>query len=857
MSTRRLGIDIGSLYLTAVLMEEGRVRFSAYREHGGKIEEALRALLAEPGFQSPDTVGVTGSLANPGMRIIDGMLATVEGARLLLPECRNVLFIGGQSFSLILLDEQGKYREHTANAPCAAGTGSFLEQQSERLGLGVQELSRRAAAFTGKAPRIATRCAVFAKTDIVHAMQEGHTLDAICAGLCEGIARSVLDSLLKGRELTAPVGLVGGVSLNARIAASIETQLGRTVIVPPHSPLVGAIGAAALGRESSVDVHDLFPKKAVGRTVREALPRRLGDYPSLDAFTVEESDGVEIFLPPLREDGSARRAGAAGADGAAGVYLGIDIGSTSTKAVMLGPGARILGGYYTRTAGDPIAAVQKLLGVMAGAGKAHPSLLGVSTTGSGRRMIREVFQADREVNEITAHAKAAVFLHPDVDTIIEIGGQDSKFTRIRNGDVYLSAMNYVCAAGTGSFIEEQARRLGVSLAEFSAMALSDRAPYTSDRCTVYMERDLGAMLGEGWSRESLAAAVLHSVRDNYLSKVVARSPLGETIVFQGATARNRALVAAFEQHLGVPIHVSPWCHLTGALGAALLCREQGLGASRFLWDTGPIALQTEECGLCVNRCHLTVARRGGASTAWGMKCGRDYAERRPAAKSDADEVSGIERRFRERMAPLFAAPAELSPQARRRAAVTIGIPRSLANVPYGPLWHAFLCRLGFTVRESKEKRGAMEEGAALVNSDFCAPMIIAHGYARQLLDDGVDYLFQPAVINEREGEIPAGGGFRRKGTDSAYCYYSQYFPTVLDTLTAFPLHGRLITPLLAFREKSDEQIAQSLHTALQEHFPDLDPEETLAAFRDRPCPVSIRTRAVGNDIHAPGPRGGG
>ncbi|HTP59550.1 MAG TPA: BadF/BadG/BcrA/BcrD ATPase family protein, partial [Spirochaetia bacterium] len=150
MPRERLGIDIGSLYMTAVLLEDGVVRHSRYKEHGGKIEAALESLLADPGFDSPETVGITGSLANPGSPIIDGMLATVEGVRCILPDSRNVIFIGGQSFSLILLDEQGNYREHSTNPPCAAGTGSFLEQQAQRLGLTVQDLSRRAASFGGK-----------------------------------------------------------------------------------------------------------------------------------------------------------------------------------------------------------------------------------------------------------------------------------------------------------------------------------------------------------------------------------------------------------------------------------------------------------------------------------------------------------------------------------------------------------------------------------------------------------------------------------------------------------------------------------------------------------------------------------
>jgi predicted CoA-substrate-specific enzyme activase len=827
---RRLGIDVGSLYLTVVLVQDGAVGSSVYREHGGRIEPSLREILSDPGFASPDTVGITGSLADPGVPVFsDSMLATVEGARHLLPGCRNVIFIGGQSFALVLLDEDGAYREHTANPPCAAGTGSFLEQQAERLGLEVHELSRRAAAFTGRVPRIATRCAVFAKTDIIHAMQEGHTLEAICAGLCEGISRNVLDTLLKGRTLTPPVGLVGGVSLNARIAAALEAQLGMTVSVPRGSPLVGAVGAALLGRPSSLAPGELFPRKASVRPARAALSPTLSDYPSFDAFTIAEENGVEVFLPR-----GADLAAAAG-----GVYLGIDIGSTSTKAVMVTPDQRILGGFYTRTAGDPLGAVQKLLArISAATGGQAPPLCGVSTTGSGRRMVREVFAADAEVNEITAHARAAVFLHPEVDTIIEIGGQDSKFTRVRDGQVYFSTMNYVCAAGTGSFIEEQAKRLEVSLEEFAAMALRAPAPFTSDRCTVYMERDLSAMLGEGWSREALAAAVLHSVRDNYLSKVVSRSPLGATVVFQGATARNRALVAAFEQHLGVPIHVSPWCHLTGALGAALLCREARPvapsaaapgGTSCFLWETGPLAVEIEECRLCANRCHLTVVQRGATRTGWGMKCGREYAERAPAGPAGTAELSSVERRFHERMAPLYAPPS-LAEKARRRAGVTFGIPGALTNVPYGPLWHAFLSRLGVTVRQAAGGRRAMDEGSAVVNSDFCAPMIVAHGYVKQLLDSDVDYVFHPAVTNERDGESPVVETFRRKGVDTAFCYYSQYFPTIVDKLTAFSMGERLITPMVAFREKSDEQVAAALHEALLPALPDLEPGETRAAF---------------------------
>ncbi|MBA7713902.1 hypothetical protein ES703_122912 [subsurface metagenome] len=406
-------------------------------------------------------------------------------------------------------------------------------------------------------------------------------------------------------------------------------------------------------------------------------------------------------------------------------------------------------------------------------------------------MIKDLYSADYEINEITAHARAAVFLNPQVDTIIEIGGQDSKFTRIRNGEVYFSTMNYVCAAGTGSFIEEQAKRLNVSLAEFSDMAFGAKAPYTSDRCTVYMERDLAVLMSEGWSRQALAAAVLNSVRDNYLSKVVNRSQIGDYVAFQGATGRNRALVASFEQRLEKPIHVSPYCHLTGALGAALLCQEAGITHFQFRWDSGDIPITAEICKLCANNCLLTVISNKGRKSGWGMKCGREYADRK--AKKAA--MSAPERRFQEAIRPLLSEPAA-SP---KRSKITIGLPNALYNVDYSPLWYNMLSRLGFRVAVTEPSKQSLIQGKSAVNSDFCAPMILAHGYIRQLLDRGVDYIFYPAVVNEKDMEFDSQVLFKKKVTDAYFCYYSQYLPTIVSKLTSLDIEDKLISPLIRIK----------------------------------------------------------
>ncbi|UCB47367.1 MAG: hypothetical protein JSV25_08155 [Spirochaetota bacterium] len=817
---KKIGIDIGSLYLGCAVVENDKIVDTRYKEHKGNIHSELEQIFNSPLYKSYDSIGITGNF-NGSQKTIDGTLSLVEGARFLVPECRNVFAIGGETFALIFYDSDGNYREHTINPPCAAGTGSFIEQQAERLNLSVAELSERASAFSGKTPLIATRCAVFAKTDIVHAMQEGYSLDAICAGLCEGIARNVLDMLVKGRDIREPVPVICGVSLNQKIVSTIENILSKTVIVPDHAHLAGAVGAALLGKDKKLDLAFIEGKES-RKPARKPLKMSLSEYPDFGSFNISIKNDIEIFLPKGKKTSTSS------------VYIGIDIGSTSTKAVIIDRDKDFCGGFYTSTGGEPVTAVKKLVGQINDSFEENDlEILGVATTGSGRMIIKQLFNADMAINEITAHAKAALFINPEVDTIIEIGGQDSKFTRIRDGDVYFSTMNYVCAAGTGSFIEEQAKRLGVNLDEFSDMAIGAGAPFTSDRCTVYMERDLSTLLGEGWSKKAVAAAVLNSVRDNYLAKVVSRSPLGNYIVFQGATGRNAALIAAFEQRLQKPIHVSSLCHLTGAMGAALLCmevKEKVGGKSSFIWEIQQLKVSEEICNRCPNNCLLTVVEKDGVKSGWGMKCGRDYNDRR-ARKYEA---SAPEKRFEKIMSTMLSHHSPLKDENN----ITIGIPRALYNMGYAPLWYNFLSRLGFSVHftdASKDgtSRDALASGKALVNSDFCAPMILAHGYMKQMLDKGTDYIFYPSVTNEQGAELKDAPLFRKKNSDSYFCYYSQYLPTIVNKLTSIEVEPKLISPQISFNRMDPETVAAEIHHAVTEKIPiELDISETKNAFLD-------------------------
>ncbi|MEJ2545237.1 MAG: acyl-CoA dehydratase activase, partial [Calditrichaceae bacterium] len=338
------------------------------------------------------------------------------------------------------------------------------------------------------------------------------------------------------------------------------------------------------------------------------------------------------------------------------VYLGVDIGSTSTKAVLMADQNKqnnILLGLYTRTMGQPIKATQALLKVLKDLEDAYQvqfEFCGVGTTGSGRKFIQKILNSDIAIDEITAHARAAYELNPDIDTIIEIGGQDSKFTILKDGRVTFSIMNYVCAAGTGSFIEEQAKRLGVGLDEYSRKAINTPAPLTSDRCTVFMERDLNHLLNQNYSINELLAAALHSVRDNYLSKVAQAGKIGNTICFQGATAKNRALVLAFEQKLQKPIFVSRYCHLTGALGVCLMLEEQKISTSQFRgieFYNEKVIVKEQICDDCKNHCKLNRIDIGKEAIYWGHLCGReDGVKKTKRSKPGFNLLSNRRKTFR-------------------------------------------------------------------------------------------------------------------------------------------------------------------------------------------------------------------
>ena len=797
MAGNILGIDIGAVALSMVELDGGgKILSTSYRLHKGEIREELRRRLEAIDLGAVGYIALTGSAADVvrHSRRYHSQVACATAARRLHAGLGGLLLVGGEKFSLARFGPDGSYQDSRFNSSCAAGTGSFLDQQSGRLGLADSaELSRTALLAGGDIPKIATRCAVFAKTDLLHAQQDGFSLEAICEGLCRGLAANIFDTLFTSDRPRPPVVFAGGVAQNQAVARHLSQMLGHELIIDEHAAVYGALGAGLLllddlasGQASAAESINaatpdnlLLPPPEAKQTFYPPLELLSDDYPDFQGEEsyefnpelVANARAVEVDIYRRPEPGITLP-----------VTLGVDVGSTSTKAVFLDQEKEVLAGFYTRTSGRPLLAVQGILEAVADwSGRAEIKLEvgGAATTGAGRKFIGAMIGAELIVDEITAHATAACRLDPEVDTIIEIGGQDSKFTNLSRGTVTQSVMNHVCAAGTGSFIEEQAGRLDCPLCEYEQRTRGRRAPLASDRCTVFMERDVNHLLSSGFDTGEVLATVLHSVRENYLTKVARGGVIGKRICFQGATAKNRSLVAAFEQQLKKPVKVSRYCHLTGAWGAALLLqatpaekRRPGKFRGLDLYHE-KIEVRSEVCDLCNNHCKLRVADIRGETVAYGFLCGRDY----DVQKFVSSNRSGFDLLKERRRHFAFERQAVRGP--------VVGIPAALYLLDELPLWRKFFDLLGVRTITSQGCTDALARGKRLAAAEFCAPMAAFHGHV-DFLADKADYIFTPFYLEAEH----------KSGTRRQYCYYSQFAPSLIPTMENEELTKKCLTPLV-------------------------------------------------------------
>lgn len=817
-----IGIDIGSLFIKGVkITSDGKIHDQIAVLHKGLIEkktfEVIEKLAAG---RHPDLVNVmiTGKagenlLKELKIRGLDPVQSEVMGTKRLYGRVTNILHLGGSSTMLIYLDPKGNLIDFSTNTGCAAGTGSFLDEQSARMDLNYESLD--SLDIVDDPPPIATRCAVFAKTDLIHRQQEGFDQSHLWSGLCKGMTETVLQTLLKGHKLSGVTAITGGVTRHMGIVRFMRQKLGDDIKVSKDARFTAAIGAALSGEGMVLSAllrarADLMARGKTEKTIVRNKPLILKKtkYPDFSvpvSYTTKEDTEVRFHIMPETNTKFD-------------VYMGIDVGSTSTKAVLTMSNNRALMDVYRKTAGNPINATKLLFKAITEAEEKYGiriNVLGMGTTGSGRKIVGSVAGADLVVNEITAHVKGATTVDPEVETIFEIGGQDSKYMRVRNGQIADANMNYVCAAGTGSFVEELGRKLGFSVFEIGDSVMGVEPPVTSDRCTVFMEQDAINLLNEGHSRKEVIAAILYSVIANYRAKVVGNRPISkDKVMFQGATARNKGLVAAIENILDVEVVVSPYCHVMGAYGAALLARSEvetkGNSAFRGLdLVNRKIDVYNEVCTLCTNQCVITYAKVDGIEgrAGFGFMCGREDSD---TGMKRVDEFGPI--RFRR-----AALGMRSSPRSAKR--IGIGIPKTLTTWTYAPIFRTLFTELGMDVVFSKETNQEMVAlGDENVASDFCFPVKVAHGHVAWLSEKkGIDAIFVPAMIEEKRND---------SSTRTRFCPYVESLPSIIrKQFEDKAFMPPIVSPLMDLNASPDS-IGRELRIALA---PVADVDEKAAA----------------------------
>jgi predicted CoA-substrate-specific enzyme activase len=716
--------------------------------------------------------------------------AIARGMRIFHPEVRTVFEMGGQTSKFLRLGA-GKDSIHMgiidyqASGECAAGTGSFIDQQASRLRYSIEDVGPAACSAACSA-RIAGRCSVFAKTDMIHAQQKGYSTDQILRGLCDAVARNFKSSVVKGRRVTPPVAFIGGVAMNESIRKSLceAFKLGDgDFLVPELYGWMGAAGAAVLEAEERARP---AARRSRHRREEESAQNSLSNEPLSLANVRLLRNQVRKVEPPSQ--GEEIRA-----------YLGIDVGSVSTNLVVIDDEGKVRKEIYLYTEGRPIEIVTRGLREIEAELGAFLDIRGVGTTGSGRELIGELIGADTVNDEITAHKTGAMFVSSrmgmePVDTIFEIGGQDSKFIRIEESVVVDFTMNEACAAGTGSFLEEQAEKMGISIKEqFARLALASEHPAgLGERCTVFMERDVMALLLKGSAVGDLAAGLAYSVALNYLNRVVRGRKIGKVIFFQGGTAYNDAVAAAFSQILRKQIIVPPHNGVMGAIGAALIARDRMHGSARPSkfrgYDLGAVEFTSRDfvCHACSNYCDIKEFTIEGERTYWGDQCSDKF---RKPTRSDRKPVIDDLVDYREGLLESC-----LGPSVEGRP--TVGVPRAMYFFDRFPFWCAYFQSLGFNVvlSNSTDRRTATA-GAEMAVAQPCFPVQVAHGHVSELLGKNVDYILLPNTVDAESS---------RSSVPSHLCPWNQTLPFVVGVAPQVEeAEAKLLAPTVHFREGQD------------------------------------------------------
>lgn len=779
-----IGIDLGSVSVKIALVTDDYIERTCYRRHFGRPVETLAAILSEIDGWQNRRFAITGSASyrfNSGSDIkpVNEVVALAAAITEFYPNLRSVIELGGQDSKLLLFRKTSKtsfFDDFSMNSVCAAGTGSFLDQQATRLGLEVEEFGSLALESENP-PRIAGRCSVFAKSDMIHLQQVGARIEDIVAGLCFAVARNFKSTIASGKDFRPPVAFVGGVAANAGMVRAFQEILAEEcgeIIIPEHHACLCAIGVTlcAGAAEQGILPEDLLAHTDLrmevdnNRKHRPVLNKFRGNAPENSILSKESRVSEPVFL-------------------------GVDVGSISTNVVALNSSGNVLAREYLMTSGQPLEAVKRGLRLISETLGPDRKVLGVGTTGSGRYMIGDFIGADVIRNEITAQARAAVEVDPDVDTIFEIGGQDSKYISLKDGRVVDFEMNKVCAAGTGSFLEEQAEKLSIDICDFGEIALDAEFPATlGERCTVFMESDVVSHQAKGTSTDGIVSGLCYSIVSNYLHRVVGDRKIGKKIFFQGGTAFNQGVVAAFNSVLGKKITVPPNHEVTGAIGVAILARdEMQRGPSSFKGfnlSERSYSLGSFICRECSNQCDIhSIILEDGKKLFYGSRCEKYDVDRNQSVNQGTNFFPLKEKLLFEK----YVIPETNSGRKK------IGVPRALWFWELFPFFNRFFSYLGFDVIvSSRSNPELVHDGVESVAAETCFPVKLAHGHVLDLIRKNIDMIFLPSILRPSE---------QTDFNESFNCPYIQGSPYIIEAALNIVRKNRikLLSPVLDFSLK--------------------------------------------------------
>jgi len=753
----KLGIDIGSTTVKLTLLDGvGELVFSRYQRHFSDIQQTLRELFqaASEEFTNVQFVAcITGSGGLTisqwiGVPFVQEVVAAAKTVAVVAPQTDVAIEIGGEDAKIIYFTGGIEQR---MNGICAGGTGSFVDQMASLLQTDASGLNKLAENHKVIHP-IAARCGVFAKSDIQPLINEGAAREDLAASIFQAVASQTISGLAQGKPIRGNVAFLGGPlhflpQLRERFIASLN--LGEdNVIVPENSHLFAAWGAALSASGDAFNfeqlLHNLENNKVISHEIAR-MDRLFEDEAQLDAFKKRH----EKATLPRRDFASY----------SGQCFIGIDAGSTTTKLAVISEDGELLHSHYGSNEGSPLRMITKALKEIYSKMPAGATIGGACATGYGEYLARAAFNIDYGEIETVAHYKAAAFFEPNVDFILDIGGQDMKSMRIKNGVIDNVLLNEACSAGCGSFIETFAKSLNMDIPSFADIALFAKNPIDlGSRCTVFMNSRVKQAQKEGAEVADISAGLSYAVIKNALQKVIKitdPSEMGEKIVVQGGTFYNNSVLRAFEKIAGCEVLRPDIAGLMGAFGAALVAREQvqgiagdaGNDSKSGILDLAELeALQIDSsmarCGICENNCMLTINKFGGGRVfISGNRCERPLGKQ----TSDAPRGQDLYQYKYERIFDYSPLPVEEAHRGK------VGIVRALNLYENYPFWHTFFTHLGYEVVLSPpSSRAVYEKGLESMPSEsVCYPAKLAHGHVAELINAGVTNIFYPSVVYEK------------------------------------------------------------------------------------------------------------